>query len=125
MLAEITLILATLHSQGGFNNTNPGVLLHLDEVGGICQPTLGGYYNSERRMSYLVGCKATFGNRDGLHASITGGLLTGYAAGRVLPFAIPSVSYGGLNVSLLPPPSWVGQKSDVVGANVSYTITWK
>jgi hypothetical protein len=118
-LAAITLIIGTLHSAPGFNDVNPGVLLHAK--GALCEPTAGAYYNSERRASILVGCRLVLGDRAGLHGSLTAGAVTGYA-NRPLPFVIPTVSYGGFNASLLPPPSWVGQRSRVTGINFSYTV---
>ena len=119
MLAELAIILGTFHSQPGFNDFNLGALASY-EVGLPCQPTAGAYFNSESHLSLVAGCKKSWGSD--LRFSLTGGVLTGYAAGKVLPFVIPTVSYGPWNASLLPPPAWVGKGSDVAALNISYSI---
>lgn len=82
----------TIHSYGmhigsqhypsrDFNNLNPGGYVRWD--GGL---TIGGYYNSERRMSAYAGYTTSWGP-----ATITVGAITGYRR-AVLPFVIPSLT---------------------------------
>ena len=84
---RIGVHIASQHSEKGFNNVNPGVYVVHSGY------TIGTYYNSEYRQSYYAGY--TFeGKLSGpINYGITVGAITGYAAGKVTPMVVPSISY--------------------------------
>ena len=72
------------HSEPGFNNVNPGAY-YRDDSGA----TVGAYRNSIRRISTYAGWTWSKPITQGVQASVTAGVITGY--GGVMPMAIPSL----------------------------------
>lgn len=73
------------HSEPGFNNVNPGAY-YRDDSGA----TIGAYRNSIRRVSTYAGWTWSKPITQGVQASVTAGVITGYDGG-VMPMAIPSL----------------------------------
>ena len=84
---SIGIHIGSQHDKAGFNNFNPGVYVNHNGY------TLGTYYNSERKQSYYAGYTAQGELVRGLNWGLTIGAITGYAALKVAPLVVPSVSY--------------------------------
>lgn len=103
---KVGLHIGSWHSEPGYNNSNPG--LNAQWSNGL---TAGFYENSEskpgaRKTSGYIGHiwqtdQAQFAGI-GWSASLTAGLVTGYARAKVMPFAMPaaSVHFGKTELSL-------------------------
>ena len=92
----------SVHTEKGYNNTNPGFYLSIDGY------TVGTYYNSERHQTYYVGYNFAGELGYGLDWGLTLGLATGYERSKVVPMVVPSVSYGlgnnfAVRLSAIPP----------------------
>lgn len=74
-----------------YNNFNPGMYVRFNN-----DYTIGGYYNSERKMSFYIG--KTY---DWKNFSVTVGGITGYNK-TAYPMIIPSVKLGNFRIALLP-----------------------
>jgi hypothetical protein len=103
--AAQTLGLHTIsaHASGGMNNFNPGAFIR--SADGY---TLGGYWNSERRLSLYAGRSFTVASHGPLSADITLGAITGYRAAPVLPLAVPSLAWryaprSAVRLAVIPP----------------------
>jgi len=79
--------LGSWHDRPGFNNTNPGLYVKLDN--GV---TAGYYRNSIRGNSAYLGHTSSVDLVGTVRAEATIGLITGYTVSKVMPFVIPSVS---------------------------------
>lgn len=124
MLLNIALVLGTIHGgagAGAMNNVNPGLIVTAPEVA-TCAPLAGAYYNSERRLSMLAGCRIER-ETGPVTLGLTVAGITGYRAMAVTPAVLPSVSYRGFTATFLPPASIVGAKSEVFGVNFSYQFS--
>ena len=91
------------HSRGGMNNFNPGAFIRTPDG-----YTVGGYWNSQRRLSLYAGRSFTLTSHGTLSADITLGAITGYRAADVLPLAVPSVAWryaprSALRLAVVPP----------------------
>ena len=92
----------SVHTEKGYNNTNPGVYLSIDGY------TAGTYYNSERHQTYYVGYNFAGELGYGLDWGLTLGLATGYERSKVVPMLVPSVSLNlgnnfAVRLSAIPP----------------------
>ncbi len=75
-----------------FNNANPGMYYIADSGA-----TVGGYYNSERKLSLYAGYTYDYGP-----FRLQAGVITGYSR-PVLPMVAPSVALGhGFRLTVLP-----------------------
>ncbi len=75
--------LASVHSEPGFNNVNPGAYVRAGSVAG------GAYLNSHKKLSLWAGLtyetpRAAVGPVN-VRGAVTGGLVTGYPRADVLP----------------------------------------
>lgn len=77
--------LGSVHSQGHYNNVNPGVYVNHNGW------TAGTYYNSERKQSVYGGYTFDKEIMGGVRSSATVGLITGYGHGA-MPMVVPSIS---------------------------------
>ena len=75
------------HSEPGYNNVNPGLYLRTDSGA-----TVGAYRNSIRRVSTYAGWTWSKPIAQGVQATVTAGVITGYEGGA-MPMAIPSVRF--------------------------------
>lgn len=62
---------------------------------------VGAYYNSQRRPSVYAGLAWSY-DAGPASVGLLAGLVTGYRAGPVLPFAAPSVAVGRWRLSVVP-----------------------
>jgi hypothetical protein len=108
----VGLHLVSGHTQGGLNNTNPGIYARFDS--GL---TVGAYRNSFRRNSVYLGYTVETSPTDRLSVAVTAGAITGYQreewcgrclngnigtksnpcfagdGGKVSPMLVPSIAY--------------------------------
>lgn len=70
-----------------FNNFNPGAYARWNN--GL---TVGGFYNSERRVSLYAGYTYEIGR-----FAVTMGAVTGYRRSKVLPMVIPTLRVGSIH----------------------------
>ena len=81
------LHIGSQHDKPGFNDTNPGVYIRLDNGS-----TFGTVLNSMNRQSFYAGMTWDRRVTDNTQVSLTAGGITGYAM-PVTPMVIPSVAY--------------------------------
>lgn len=79
---------ASVHSEGNWNNFNPGLYAQFSDG-----RVIGTYYNSERGVSVYAGKNYTLAatSQETLALEATVGVMLGYKAMPVAPFAVPSV----------------------------------
>jgi hypothetical protein len=78
--------LMSYHDAGNYNNANLGA--YVQHQSGV---TVGSYYNSERKQSHYGGY--TFKPFDQFpRLDVTAGMVSGYSAGRFVPFVLPSLT---------------------------------
>lgn len=112
---HLTVHIASVHTQGGYNNTNPGVGLRWADASGD-GPVVGVYFNSERSTSVYAGYAWNWPIAGALSAQITVGAVTGFKRAPVVPMVMPSLAYArdkktALRLSAIPP---VGKMAGVV-----------
>ena len=83
----VGLHLGSWHDEKGFNNTNPGVYLKLQN--GL---TIGTVLNSESNQSFYL-AKTLTQEYKSFDLSVSLGLISGYKTSKVLPMIIPSLGY--------------------------------
>ena len=95
----IGLHVASVHSEPGFNNVNPGVYYRHNGF------TVGAYYNSMRRLSTYAGYTIETSGR--VTFALTAGVVTGYPSRPIQPLLIPSVAYhfnsNAVRIAFIPP----------------------
>jgi hypothetical protein len=94
----IGLHLASAHAHGGYNNSNPGIYLRLDN--GV---TFGTYRNSDRRQSAYLAYTWESTEWHRFSAGLTAGGVTGYDR-KVSPMLVPSVAFSGVRLGIVPRP---------------------
>lgn len=85
-ILAVGLHLATIHSQDGFNDINPGAYIRTD-----CNIVAGAYYNSESNMSAYAGMvfEKPLGR---LTPFIVAGVVVGYESYPVGPLLTPGIA---------------------------------
>ena len=97
----IGIHVASVHSQSGYNNFNPGLYYKHDNGA-----TVGTFRNSERRQSFYAAWTWEFFDE---RLGLTAGAVTGYSRAAVFPMLVPSLKFrvgdlGAVRLSLLAPP---------------------
>ena len=87
------LHIASAHSSRAYNNTNLGIYLSWQDVGGN-GPALGTYYNSERRQSVYAAYTWAYRHTttSPFSAAVSVGLVAGYLGRSVTLSAVPGVA---------------------------------
>lgn len=89
---HLTVHLASVHSQPGYNNINLGAGLRWADSAGD-GPVAGIYYNSDRSTSAYAGYSWNWPLAGPVSVQLMAGGVTGYRRAAVAPMLLPSLAY--------------------------------
>jgi len=112
-IAALGLHLASLHTQPGYNDANPGGYV---ETG--CGIVVGAYYNSYRKPSVQIAWR---GEPDKIPIFVEMGVVTGYPGHDVAPYAMAGLRLGPVRLGVVPHLPGVN-KTTVVHAMVQFRV---
>ena len=105
LIVGLHLYTSHFNQDAGYNNVNPGIYVSAD-VGTVCRPSGGYYFNSERKDSFWSGCTFVAGEENQYRLVV--GAVTGYKNQTVAPMILPQyvkrvAGDFAVGVALIPP----------------------